>query len=119
MGEFKIVAQSEELNAVEIYVMTKNSNITLVKDVEDGTEITVSKWLVYKDTNSKGEETTLLGFFDAEQKRAYATQSEAFRRSFDDIVKIFGTPVKIVKISGETKAGRVFQNCTISDSMIV
>lgn len=118
MANINIIKQSEELNNVEVYLMSKAQNIVLIKNVEDNTEINVNKYMIYEDTNSKGDTVTILAFYDMENKKAYATQSDAFRRAFEDIVEIFGTPVKIVKVSGETKAGRIFQTCSLSDSMI-
>lgn len=94
------------------YLLTKNPSIITVKNLEDGAKITVAEWCIYKDTNANGDEVELLSFID-KNNQGYATQSETFKKSFNDILEIMdgNTGFTIVKMSGTTKKGRSFVNC--------
>lgn len=48
------------------------------------------------------------------EKEVYCRQSTTFKRSMKDIQNIMnGKPFSIIKISGKTKAGRDYINCTL------
>lgn len=113
----KILNASRELSAVEQYLMTISPAIESVKDVEDGTHIMVSAMLDFIDVKDDGEETHILSILTPE-KKAYACQSQTFKRSLSDIANIVTDSTEletfgIIKTSGVTKAGRDFINCIL------
>ncbi len=50
MSKITITNTSRELTEVEQYLMTIDSGITSMKDVADGTSISVDAYIEYKDT---------------------------------------------------------------------
>lgn len=109
-----ITETSREFTEVEKYLLTMAPSIITLKDVQDGTSIKVDGYLSFIDVKeSTGEEVELLSIITPE-KEVFTTQSATFKRSLHDIAKIMGNnPFSIIKISGETKAGRPFINCTL------
>lgn len=88
----------------------KSQEVTLIKDLEDGTEITPDYYANYNDSDKDVE---VLSIVDNEGI-VYSTVSETFKRNFWDIVDIFGDEeFTIKKISGTTKSGRQFVNCDL------
>lgn len=88
----------------------KSQEVTLIKDLEDGTEITPDYYANYNDSDKDVE---VLSIVDKEGI-VYSTVSETFKRNFWDIVDIFGDEdFTIKKISGTTKSGRQFVNCDL------
>lgn len=92
--------------------MSQGSEIRTIKEVPDGTHIDVSGYLYFDD--KKEEETLhLLSILDNEGN-VFTTQSKSFKDSFESIVEIMeGEPFTIKKVSGESKAGRHFVDCTL------
>lgn len=87
---------------------------TQIKDLEDGTEITIDYWALFSD-DSKETESEVLTIVD-KNGVVYATISDTFKKNFFRMVEIFGDEeFAIVKISGETKSGRDFVNCDLAD----
>lgn len=109
-----IKEQSREFTEVEKYLMTLAPSINSLKDVEDSKSIKVDGYLLFEDVKeSTGEIVELLSIITPE-KEVYVTQSGTFKRSLKDIVNIMGDkPFAIQKLSGSTKAGRPFINCTL------
>ena len=105
---------SREFTEVEQYLMTIAPSITSIKDVPDGTHITVDGILTFDDTkDSTGETSEILSVITPE-KKVYSCQSATFKRSIRDISIIMkGKSFTIVKTSGKTKAGRDFINCEL------
>ena len=105
---------SREFTEVEQYLMTIAPAIISMKDVPDGTRITVDGILTFTDTKeSTGEITDILSIITPE-KKVYSCQSSTFKRSIRDISNIMkGKSFTIVKTSGKTKAGRDFINCVL------
>lgn len=88
----------------------KSQEVTLIKDLEDGTEITPAYYANYNDSDKDVE---VLSIVDGDGI-VYSTVSETFKRNFWDIVDIFGDEdFTIKKISGTTKSGRQFVNCDL------
>lgn len=109
----EIISTSKELTKEQLYLMTKSPSIKSVKDIEDGTELTVKASLVYQDVNSKGEESEILSIM-GENNEVWACQSETFKRSFNDLVEIMGAEgFTLKKLSGVTNAGRPYVNCDL------
>lgn len=106
----KIIETSKELNKAEIYMLTKSPVIKTVKECE-GEVVKVSVWCRYTDINQRGNETELLAFM-SEDNKIYATNSQTFMKSFQDVVDIFGEdmpPITILK--GVSKNNKEFVNC--------
>lgn len=105
---------SREFSEVEQYLMTIASSIVSMKDVPDGTHITVDGILTFEDTKeSTGEIAEILSIITPE-KEVFSCQSSTFKRSIRDISNIMkGKSFTIVKTSGKTKAGRDFINCEL------
>lgn len=111
MSKITITSTSRELTEVEQYLMTMDSGITSMKDVPDGTSISVDAYLEYKDMKKDGSESDILSIITNDGK-VYSTQSETFKSSFKSIYELMhGKPYSIVKHSGTTKAGRPFVDC--------
>lgn len=114
-----ILKTSKELTKKEKYLLTQNPAIQTIQKVEDNTLITPVVWCVYEeekdDGKDEGKTVTILSMIDNETKNVYACQSVTFRKSFLDIADIFeeGEVFSIIKISGETKAGREYINCIL------
>ena len=105
---------SREFTEVELYLMTIAPSIISMKDVPDGTHITVDGILTFEDTKeSTGEISDILSVITPE-KKVYSCQSSTFKRSIRDISNIMkGKQFTVIKTSGKTKAGRDFINCEL------
>lgn len=112
MVEIKTV--SREFTEVEQYLMTIAPSIQSVKDVEDGTHITVDGVMEFTDIKENtGEEADIMSIITPD-KQVYSCQSATFKRSIRDISNIMkGKEFTVIKTSGKTKAGRDFINCVL------
>lgn len=110
----KIKETSRDFTEVEQYLMTIAPSIKGLKDVEDGTSIKVNGVMIFEDIKeSTGEVVEIISIITPE-KEVYCGQSSTFKRSMKDIQNIMnGKPFSIIKISGKTKAGRDYINCTL------
>lgn len=85
---------------------------TQIKDLDDGTEITIDYWALFTD-DTKENESEVLTIID-KNGIVYATISDTFKKNFFRMVDIFDDEeFAIVKISGTTNAGRDFVNCDL------
>lgn len=110
----KLSSPDEEVDKRTVYRLTKSPDMTSIKDVEDGTILTLTHVCYFTDTNKDGEISDIMSMMD-EDGTVYATQSETFKDYLDDIINIFeGEDVSIIKKSGKTKAGRDFVYCTLA-----
>jgi hypothetical protein len=109
----EIIKTSKELTAQERYFLTMAPSVQKMKDAVSQ-EIEVSTWCVYKDTNSKNEEQTILSIATPENE-VFATNSPTFIEDFLKMQTLFtesGEVVKSIKvINGQSKAGREFITC--------
>lgn len=105
---------SREFNKREVYLMTVSPSITSVKDLPDGTKITVAGTLKFEDVKEDtGEVVNVLSVITPDNM-VYSCQSATFKRSISDIAKIMdGEPFTVIKTSGRTRAGRDFVNCVL------
>lgn len=111
MSKITITNTSRELTEVEQYLMTMDAGITSMKDVPDGTSISVDAYINYIDAKKDGTEADLLSILTVDGK-VYSTQSETFKSSLMSIHELMhGKPYSVVKRSGTTKAGRPFVDC--------
>lgn len=114
-----ITKTSRDLTGVERYSMTLDPEIKTVKGLEDGTVLNVTAWLQFEDVDSKTGETNYLTAFLTDEGTAYAVQSKTFVESFMtiwDMFKDVNPTVSIIKISGVSKGGRDYVNCTLNKS---
>lgn len=116
-----VIKANFESNPMTMYTMTKSPEIISVNKVADGDMVDVHQWLFYEDLNSKDETVSLLSFRD-ENGHVYATQSDTFKGSFEEILDIIQTSggddktvFTIKKISGTAKSGRDYINCVLID----
>ncbi len=109
-----ILSKTREFNEVEQYLMTIAPSIKSMKDVEDGTKITVDGVLYFEDVKEKDGEVVEVMSIITPEKQVYSCQSKTFKRSINDIERIMGDKkFTIIKTSGKTKAGRDFINCVL------
>lgn len=117
----KILQTSRDFSAKEIYNMTQDTAVISVKNVPTNSILHVNGFVIFEDTDSKGETSeilSLLGANDNGEIEVWASQSETFKRSFMTIVEIMeqsGMTIEdgldIQKLEGETKSGRPYVDC--------
>lgn len=116
----KITRTSREFTEVEKYLMTISPAIISMKDVADGTPITVSGVLYFEDVKDNTGEVVEVMSIITPNNEVYSCQSATFKRSVNDIATIMGDmEFTIIKTSGKTKAGRDFINCVLDTSKLV
>ena len=94
--------------------MTIAPSIQSVKDVEDGTRITVDGVLEFTDIKENTGEVVDIMSIITPDKKVFSCQSSTFKRSIKDISNIMkGKEFTVIKTSGKTKAGRDFINCVL------
>ena len=109
-----ITNTSRELSPEEKYRLTLSPEVLSLHKIEDNDTLTVSAFLEFDDVDNKGEETHILSILGIDGK-VWIMQSATAKRSFFDMVSIFGNEgFTIKKISGETKAGREYVNLTLA-----
>ena len=110
----EIKEQSREFDEVEQYLMTISPAIKSMKDVADGTKITVAGTLTFEDTKeTSGEVVEVLSILTPDNE-VYSCQSATFKRSVRDIANIMhGKEFTIIKTSGKTKANRDYIDCQL------
>lgn len=110
----EINKKSREFTEVEQYLMTIAPSIQSVKDVEDGTHITVNGILEFTDIKENTGESVDVMSIITPDKKVYSCQSSTFKRSIKDISNIMKEKeFTVIKISGKTRAGRDFINCVL------
>lgn len=109
----EIIRENGTFTDDERYLATINPEIESISKVEDGTVIEVMKSLIFKDIKSNGDVVEILSILTPDYK-CYSCQSATFRESFETIAKLKeGKQFSVKKISGVTKAGRPYINCTL------
>lgn len=104
---------SRDFDEVQQYLMTVAPSIKSMKDVADGTKITVYGTIEFIDKKDGKEEVEVLSIITPDNE-VYSCQSQTFKRSLKDIENIMhGKEFTIIKTSGTTKAGRPYINCTL------
>lgn len=105
---------SREFNKIEKYLMTLAPDIKALKDITDGTSVAVDGFLVFEDIDEESGKSNEILSIITPDKRVYSGQSATFARSLRDIDFVMdGQKYSIQKISGKTKAGREYINCTL------
>lgn len=114
-----IKEMSREFTEVEQYLMTISPAIKSMKDVEDGTSISVSGVLIFEDIKEDGEVVEVMSIITPDNQ-VYSCQSATFKRAINDISNIMhGKQFSVIKTSGKTKAGRDFINCVLDTSKLM
>lgn len=112
-----IRTKNENISVKEKYLMTMSPEIRRMRDAE-GAIIQVHNWMIYLDTDSIGDEQTLLSIL-SEDNVVYVTNSKTFIEAFGSLLNIFAdndeeiTAVKV--IGGQSKAGRHFITCAYAE----
>lgn len=110
----KIKETSRDFTEVEQYLMTIAPSIKGLKDLDDSTSIKVDGVMIFEDVKETTGEAVEIVSLITPEKEVYSGQSKTFKRSLKDIQNIMnGKPFSIIKISGKTKAGRDYINCTL------
>ena len=109
-----ITNTSREFTAVERYLMTVAPSIKTVKVLEDGDIINVAGYLEFVDEKDDGSTVELMSIITPDNK-VYSTQSATFKISIKNIEAAMNGhfPFPVMKISGESKAGRKFVDCVL------
>lgn len=114
----EITKTSRDFTKVETYLMTVAPGITSLKDVLDGTSITVSGTLEFNDVKETGEVAEIISIITPDN-RVYSAQSKTVKRSLHDIENIMdGEQFSIIKTSGQTKSGRTFINIELDTTKL-
>lgn len=109
---------SREFDEVEQYLMTVSPAIKSMKDVADGTKITVAGTLEFTDTKDNGDSVDILSIITPEGE-VFSCQSATFKRSLGDIANIMhDKEFTIIKTSGKTKSDRPYIDCQLDITSI-
>lgn len=112
----EIKEMSREFTKVEKYLMTAAPNIESLKNIADGESIPIDGFLIFDDVKDSGEVQEIVSIITPD-KKVYSGQSATFKKSLKDIESVMdGEKFSIIKISGKTKAGRDYINCTLDVS---
>lgn len=110
---------SREFDKVEQYLLTISPAMKSMKDVADGTKITVDGMLTFDDTKENTGDTVEVLSIITPDKEVFSCQSATFKRSIKDIANIMdGQQFTIIKTSGKTKAGRDYIDCQLDIASI-
>lgn len=99
------------------YRMTKGEtlNVKNMTDEDLDREYPVNGYLLYKDTNNRGEDVEILAIL-SDGGTVVTTVSATFKKSFFEMVELFeDDPFSIRVISGVSRNGRSFFDCTLGD----
>lgn len=109
----EIKEMSREFTKVEKYLMTTAPDIEPLKNIVDGESIPIDGYLIFDDVKDDGRRQEILSIITPD-KKVYSGQSVTFRESLEDIYSLMnGEKFSIIKMSGKTKAGRDYINCTL------
>lgn len=112
----EIKEMSREFTKVEKYLMTTAPDIEPLKNINDGESIPIDGYIIFDDIKDNGEKHEILSIITPD-KKVYSGQSVTFRESLEDIYSLMeNEKFSIIKISGKTKAGREYINCTLDAS---
>ncbi len=111
----KIIERSATLTTADLYAMTKGNTARGMKDAV-GETLEITGYVLYSDTNSKGEEVEVLSLRTADG--IYTTNSRTFIRNFRDILEIFeeggeAAPSRYLVGQKMSKSNRPYLTCDI------
>lgn len=114
----EIKEMSREFTKVEKYLMTTAPDIEPLKNIDDGESIPVDGYIIFDNIKDNGDVQEIVSIITSD-KKVYAGQSATFKQSLKDIENVMdGEKFSIIKISGKTKAGRDYINCTLDASSL-
>lgn len=114
----EIKEMSREFTKVEKYLMTTAPDLEPLRNIEDGESIPVDGYIIFNDIKDDGDIQEIVSIITP-SKKVYSGQSATFRKSLTDIENVMeGEKYSIIKISGKTKAGRDYINCTLDVSTL-
>ena len=114
----EIKEMSREFTKVEKYLMTTAPDIESLKNIADGASIPVDGFLIFDDIKDNGDIQEIVSIITPD-KKVYSGQSATFRQSLKNIENVMeDEKFSIIKISGKTKAGRDYINCTLDVSTL-
>lgn len=103
----EIIRQGNDYTKRDIYNMTRNPEVKKLREAV-GETLAISKYLIYTDTDSAGNEQTILSFITADNE-IYGTNSPTARKEFEYISDLMEDEQFSVKvIEGQSKAGRTY-----------
>ena len=113
----EIIKRTEGLTAGDLYSLTKGSNVRKMADFE-GEVLDVLKYVLYKDINGQGDETSVLAL-ETVAGAKIATNSKTFIRNFSDILAMYAdagedAPTRFIVGSGTSRSGRKYLTCDIA-----
>lgn len=108
----KVTNQTKEFTEIEKYLMTTAPTIKTVKTLQDGDVINVAGYLEFIDEKEDGTSAELMSIITTD-KAVYSTQSVTFKRSIKNIEAVMQFPFPVKKISGQSKAGRMYVDCVL------
>lgn len=113
----EIIRKTEGLTSADLYSLTKGNDVRKMADFE-GETLDIIKYVLYKDTNTSGEENVVLAV-ETLAGAKIATNSKTFVRNFSDILAIYEAsgeplPTRFIVGSGKSKANRKYLTCDIA-----
>lgn len=109
-----VTYKSREFTEIEEYLLTLSADIIAMKNVPDGTEITVNGILEFHDDNDGKREPVDVMSIITPDNEVFAFQSITLKRTIKQLYSLYkGKPFTIKKISGTTKAGRKYINAAL------
>lgn len=113
----EIIKKTEGLTSADLYALTKGNDVRKMTDAK-GEVLDVLKFVLYKDTDTKGNEMVVLAVETVDGAK-YATNSKTFVRNFSDILAIFDAgnenpPTRFIVGCGRSKSNREYLTCDIA-----
>jgi len=114
----ELIKMTSGLTSADLYALTKGNNVRKMADAK-GEVLNIAKFVLYKDTDTKGDEMMVLAVETVEGAK-YATNSKTFIRNFCDILAIYEAgneiiPSHFVVGSGRSKSNREYLTCDIAE----
>lgn len=111
----QIINSTKDMDKRTAYKMYKPENPVSIKNVEDDTRITVSRWMEYTDVNADGVEMNILAIYEESTNITYQSNSATFRKEFYNMIDMLGDEeLEIIKKSGTTKSDRPYVTCVLA-----
>lgn len=111
----KTIASHNVETAAQLYALVKSPDRQKLSSIK-GETIKLASWILYTDSNSKGEEFKLVAL-TTEDGRSFCTNSATFVRDFGEAVEMFTSmdaTFDTVKVaSGTSKNGREYISCVV------
>lgn len=107
-----IKEKSKEFTKTELYKLTRGQSINMKDAI--GTEFKPAGYLIYEETNSRGEDVEILAVL-AEDGQVFSTMSATFKREFHFIWDLMDGDSFVLKvIGGLTKSNRDYVSCSLA-----